>query len=53
MRFDDLEIVDLNGDEEKILRFPSDNPYEQEENNTKEDSETEIDPFLGFGKNDS
>ena len=43
MRFDDLEIVDLNGDEEKILRFPSDNPYEQEENNTKEESETEID----------
>lgn len=43
MRFDDLEIVDLNGDEEKVLRFPSDNPYKQEENNTKEDSETEID----------
>jgi len=43
MRFDDLEIVDLNGDEEKVLRFPSDNPNKQEENNTKEDSETEID----------
>lgn len=43
MRFDDLEIVDLNGDEEKILRFPSDNPHKQEENNTKEDSDTEID----------
>lgn len=44
MRFDDLEIVDLNGDEEKILRFPSDNPSDQEEkNNTEENDETEID----------
>lgn len=26
MRFDDLEILDLNGDDEVVLDFPSDNP---------------------------
>ena len=31
MRFDDLEIIDLNGEEEKIIHFPSDNPHEYNE----------------------
>ena len=40
MRFDDLEILDLNGDEEKILRFPSDNPRkENDEKNIKESAD--------------
>ena len=40
MRFDDLEIVDLNGDEEKIIHFPSDNPHKE---NEKKNIEKEID----------
>lgn len=40
MRFDDLEILDLNGDEEEILRFPSDNPRkENDEKNIKESAD--------------
>ena len=40
MRFDDLEILDLNGDEEEILRFPSDNPTkENDEKNIKESAD--------------
>ena len=40
MRFDDLEILDLNGDEEEILRFPSDNPRkEDDEKNIKESAD--------------
>lgn len=41
MRFDDLEIVDLNGDEEEILQFPSDNPHDNEEKKNSKDEETE------------
>lgn len=41
MRFDDLEIVDLNGDEEEILKFPSDNPHDNEEKKNSKDEETE------------
>lgn len=41
MRFDDLEIVDLNGDEEKIIHFPSDNPHDNEEKKNSKDEETE------------
>ena len=35
MRFDDLEIIDLNGDEERIIHFPSDNPYNDDEKYSK------------------
>lgn len=31
MRFDDLEIIDLNGDEDVIIHFPGDNPYKEHE----------------------
>lgn len=41
MRFDDLEIVDLNGDEEEILQFPSDNPHDNEEKKKSKDEATE------------
>lgn len=41
MRFDDLKIVDLNGDEEEILQFPSDNPHDNEEKKNSKDEETE------------
>ena len=40
MRFDDLEIVDLNREEEEIIDFPSDGPIEQ--NVTEENAEEEI-----------
>ncbi|MBQ8519516.1 MAG: signal peptidase I [Agathobacter sp.] len=46
MRFDDLEILDLNGDDEVILDFPSDNPNERNTKNKKaweEDGDEEID----------
>lgn len=41
MRFDDLKIVDLNGDEEEILQFPSDNPHDNEGKKNSKDEETE------------
>lgn len=41
MRFDDLEILDLNGDEEKIIHFPSDNPYKDNEKKKIEDESDE------------
>lgn len=38
MRFEDLEMVDLNGDEERIIEFPSDNPEQEiEEQQTEEE----------------
>ena len=37
MRFDDLEIVDLNGDKEEVLQFPSDNPHDNEEKKNSKD----------------
>ena len=41
MRFDDLEIIDLNGDDEQIIDFPSDNPTKT--NIKIEDNEEEVD----------
>lgn len=38
MRFDDLEIVDLNGDEEVIIHFPGENPHK---NNEKKEIDNE------------
>ena len=35
MRFDDLEILDLNGDEDRVVRFPGDSPNDTEEINCK------------------
>lgn len=42
MRFDDLEIVDLNGDDEQAIDFPSDDPNCINEIN-KEDEDESID----------
>lgn len=41
MRFDDLEMVDLNGEEEKIFHFPSDASQIISERGKKEDKEDE------------
>ena len=41
MRFEDLEIIDLNGDEEQIVHFPSDNPMEKNSENIEESVEDE------------
>ena len=41
MRFDDLEIVDLNGDEEEILKFPSDKPRKDDGKKNIENEEDE------------
>ena len=39
MRFDDLEIIDLNGDEDRIIRFPSDNShYNNEKREVKKET---------------
>lgn len=44
MRFDDLEIVDLNGDDEQIIDFPSDDPNNiNEKSKNIEEDEEEID----------
>lgn len=45
MRFDDLEILDLNGEDEVILEFPSDNPNKinTKKENAQEEDEEEID----------
>ena len=46
MRFDDLEILDLNGDEDITLEFPSDNPNSENTKDIKvkkEDEDEEID----------
>ncbi|MBQ2900427.1 MAG: signal peptidase I [Agathobacter sp.] len=46
MRFDDLEILDLNGDEDVTLEFPSDNPHSENTKDIKvqkEDEDEEID----------
>lgn len=44
MRFDDLEILDLNGDEEKIIHFPSDTPgTDGGKKNTEDDEDEKID----------
>lgn len=39
MRFDDLEILDLNGDEDKVIRFPSDNPHKTTKVNIEQEEE--------------
>ena len=36
MRFEDLEIIDLNGEEEKVISFPSDQPSEKQNNEDDE-----------------
>jgi len=41
MRFDDLEMLDLNGEDEQIIDFPSDNPTKT--NIKIEDNEEEVD----------
>lgn len=47
MRFDDLEIVDLNGDDEKVVKFPSDNPNREiEEDDEKVDWKKELKSFV-------
>ena len=47
MRFDDLEIVDLNGDDEKVVKFPSDNPNREiEEDDEKVDWKKEVKSFV-------
>ena len=43
MRFDDLEIVDLNGDDEQIIDFPSADPSYINEKIKKEDEDERID----------
>lgn len=46
MRFDDLEILDLNGDDDVILDFPSDNPNDKgvkTKKNKKDDEDEEVD----------
>lgn len=46
MRFDDLEILDLNGEREQRVQFPSDNPnkdFEKSITDEKEDDDEEID----------
>ena len=49
MRFDDLEILDLNGDEEKIIHFPSDNPNKENEKK-KIEKEVEDDEPIDWKK---
>lgn len=39
MRFDDLVIIDLNGDEEEIIHFPSDTPRKNDIEKNKENAE--------------
>lgn len=39
MRFDDLEILDLNGDEDRVVRFPGDSPNDTEEINIEQEEE--------------
>ena len=41
MRFKDLEIVDLNGEEEIVVDFPSDSP--ENESKTEQTKEEEFD----------
>ena len=46
MRFDDLEIWDLNGEEDKVISFPSDKPNKNvepksEKNNDEEDEDVD------------
>lgn len=43
MRFDDLEILDLNGEEEQVIKFPSDNPNGTTKINIEKEEEEEID----------
>ncbi len=43
MRFEDLEMVDLNGDEERIIEFPSDNPEQEIEEQQTEDKQVDED----------
>ena len=45
MRFDDLEMVDLNGEEEEIIHFPSDYPHQKSEKEKieREDDDEKID----------
>ena len=48
MRFEDLEIIDLNGEEEKVISFPSDQPSEKQNNEDDEkiDWKKELKSFL-------
>ncbi len=43
MRFDDLEILDLNGDEEQVIQFPSDNPNKTTKTKIEKEDDEEVD----------
>ena len=43
MRFEDLEMVDLNGDEERVIGFPSDNPEQEVKKQQTEDKQVDED----------
>ena len=43
MRFEDLEMVDLNGDEERVIGFPSDNPEQEVKKQQTEDKQVDGD----------
>lgn len=45
MRFDDLEILDLNGDEDKVIHFPSEKANAVIENNTEDIDDGEDEAF--------
>ncbi len=41
MRFDDLEMMDLNGEEEQIVKFPSDDPQKQLHENGEDEEKVD------------
>ncbi|MBR3811934.1 MAG: signal peptidase I [Agathobacter sp.] len=50
MRFDDLEIWDLNGDEDRVIRFPSDSPSKTTKTKIKKEKEDEEEEAFDWKK---